>query len=67
VGADAPVKIETGQGNTHQCELQDVLGQELGALMGSRCKRKEGLIAAASTVTARHGAAALPRARKERR
>jgi hypothetical protein len=67
VGADASVKIGTGQGNTQQCELQDVLGQELGALMGSGCKRKEGLIMAASTATARDGAAALPRARKERR
>jgi hypothetical protein len=67
VGADAPVKIGTGQGNTHRCELQDVLGQELGALMGSGCKRKEGLIVGASTATVRHGAVALPRARKERR
>jgi hypothetical protein len=65
VGAEALVKIGTGQGNTHRCELQDVLGRELGALMGSGCKRKEELIVAASTATARHGAAALPRARNE--
>jgi hypothetical protein len=48
VGAVAPVKIGAGQGNSQRCELQDVLGEELGALIGSGCKRKEGLIVAAS-------------------
>jgi hypothetical protein len=43
VGAVAPVKIGTGQGNLQWCELQDVLGQELGALIVSGCKRKERL------------------------
>jgi hypothetical protein len=46
-GGFAPAKIGAGQGNKQRCDPQDVLGQELGALMGSGCKRKEGLIVAA--------------------
>jgi hypothetical protein len=36
------------QGNVLRCELQDVLGQGLGVLIGSGCKRREGLTVAAS-------------------